>query len=129
MLAADLQTRRLHLVAREHRRTHRGQGRAHDREIAPLAAADADGDTRRLEAFGSGDAHTRTPCSRSPAVSGRPKARFAFCTAWPAAPLPRLSIAQITTVVSPFANTPISAASEFWTRASSGTTPSGRTRT
>ena len=35
------------------------------------------------------------PASRSPAVSSRPSARFAFWTAWPAAPLPRLSSAQI----------------------------------
>ena len=46
--------------------------------------------------FGGGDAHTSTPESRSPAVSGRPSARFAFCTACPAAPLPRLSSAQTT---------------------------------
>ena len=39
---------------------------------------------------------TPTPrASRSPAVSSSPSARFAFCTAWPAAPLPRLSSAQI----------------------------------
>ncbi len=33
----------------------------------------------------------------SPAVSGCPVIRFAFCTAWPAAPLPRLSIAPMAT--------------------------------
>ena len=59
-----------------------------------------------------------TPASRSPAVSGRPSARFAFCTAWPAAPLPRLSIAQ-TTIRVPVARsvkTPSSAASVPCTR-------------
>ena len=43
-----------------------------------------------------GDAHTSTPVRRRPAVSSSPSARFAFCTALPAAPLPRLSIAQTT---------------------------------
>ncbi len=33
----------------------------------------------------------------SPAVSGRPSSRLAHCSAWPAAPLPRLSIALTTT--------------------------------
>src|SRR5581483_1840698 len=129
MLAADLQARRLHLVAREHRRSHRRPQRAHDREVLALAPADPGGDARRGEATRCRHAHTSTPCRRSPAVSGRPRTMFAFCTAWPAAPLPRLSIAQITIVVSPFVNTPTSAASVPCTRASSGTTPSGSTRT
>ena len=46
---------------------------------------------------GGGDAHGATPISVSPAPSGRPRARLAFCSAWPAAPLTRLSIAETTT--------------------------------
>ena len=61
-----------------------------------MPACDAGGD----EPLRGGDAHTSTPASRRPAVSGRPSARFAFCTAWPAAPLPRLSSAQ-TTIAGP----------------------------
>src|SRR5207237_8183248 len=34
---------------------------------------------------------------RSPAVSGKPRARFIFCMACPAAPFPRLSITATTT--------------------------------
>ena len=60
-----------------------------------------------------GDAHTSTPVRRRPAVGSRPSARFAFCTAWPAAPLPRLSSAQITIAVpvAPSVKTPSSAVS------------------
>src|SRR6476646_4999608 len=129
MLAADLQARGLHLVAREHRRADGGRERAHDREVLAVTPPDPHGDAGRGKSPGGGDAHTRTPSRRNPAVSGRPSARFAFCTAWPAAPLPRLSVAQITTVVSPFTKTPISAASLPCTREISGTTPSGSTRT
>ena len=35
----------------------------------------------------------------NPAVSSRPSIRFAFCTAWPAAPFRRLSIADVTSSV------------------------------
>ena len=44
-----------------------------------------------------GDAHGDTAIACRPAVSARPRRRLAFCTAWPAAPLPRLSIATDTT--------------------------------
>ena len=39
---------------------------------------------------------------RRPAVSGRPKRTFIACTPWPAAPLTRLSMATVTTIVSPW---------------------------
>jgi len=39
--------------------------------------------------------HGQTGTPSSPVVSGRPQIRFAFCTAWPAAPLPRLSTTPI----------------------------------
>ena len=82
-------------LTREHRRADGGDGRADDGEVEPLAP-DARVDARGREPLRGRDAHTSTPDSRSPAVSGRPSARFAFCTAWPAAPLPRLSSAQTT---------------------------------
>ena len=44
-----------------------------------------------------GDAHWRTPATGSPTVSSRPRARLAFWTACPAAPLTRLSRALTTT--------------------------------
>src|SRR6185295_14973940 len=43
------------------------------------------------------DAHGATPDTGSPTVSSRPRARLAFCTACPAAPLTRLSSALTTT--------------------------------
>src|SRR5687767_1276188 len=42
---------------------------------------------------------TTATCSR-PVVSGQPNIRFMFCTAWPEAPLTRLSITESTTKVS-----------------------------
>src|SRR5690606_31566759 len=56
---------------------------------------------RRLRAH----AHAATPVSR-PCVSGRPSIRFRFCTAAPAAPLPRLSsVATSSTWPSGFGST------------------------
>jgi hypothetical protein len=130
VLAGDRHRRRLHAVRGEHRGSDRRRGRAHEREVrhfAPDAAVDARGN----EAPRGGDTHTSTPCSRSPSVGSSSSARFAFCTAWPAAPLPRLSIAQTTIVcrVERSSKTASSAASVTCTRASSGTTPSSSTRT
>ena len=96
MLARHDDRRRQQAVRREHRRTGRGHERAHEREVAPAALADAA--VRRRSAtkpLAAVTLITSTPASRRPSVSSRPSARFAFCTAWPAAPLPRLSIAQI----------------------------------
>ena len=67
------------------------------REIGAAAGPDAGGDPGGPEAPGGGDAHGATPSALRPAVSGRPRTRLAHCTAWPAAPLPRLSIALQTT--------------------------------
>ena len=39
--------------------------------------------------------HGHKEAPSSPAVSGKPQMRFAFCTACPAAPLPRLSTTPI----------------------------------
>ena len=91
-------------------------------------------DAARDEALRRGDAGAaairRAPRERRrPAVSGKPSARFAFCTAWPAAPFPRLSIAQMTIVrsVARSPKTASSAASVPCTRTSSGVTSSGST--
>ena len=53
-------------------------------------------------------AHTPSPCAVSPAPSSRPSTRFAFCSACPAAPLTRLSIAaaQIAVCVRSSTQTP-----------------------
>ena len=80
MLPRDDDRRRLHPVRREHRRPGRAARRADEREVergAPDAAVDAGGD----EAARGGDAHTSTPLRRSPAVSPKPRTRFAFWTA------------------------------------------------
>ena len=87
--------RRLHAVLRPHRGAGAVAERADHGEVL-LLAPNACMHPRRGEALRCGDAHTSTPFSRNPAVSSRPSARFAFCTAWPAAPLPRLSSAQMT---------------------------------
>src|SRR5581483_7157026 len=130
MLLRDGDRRGLDAVGREHPGARRGQERADERHVPPRLA-DAGVDAGCGEALRGGHAHTSTPLRRRPAVSSRPSARFAFWSAWPAAPLPRLSRAQTTTVrpVARSAKTPISALSVCWTRAISGTTPSGSTRT
>ena len=73
---------------------------ADEREVLAARAADPRVHARGDEALAAAvTLIPSTPVSRSPAVSSRPSARFAFCTAWPAAPLPRLSSAQMTIVV------------------------------
>src|SRR5204863_7942533 len=130
VLAVHEQARRLHLVPAEHRAADGRLGRTHDRQIKALAA-DPRLDRARCEASRRSDAHTNTPAWRSPAVSFQPKARFAFWIACPAAPLPRLSSAQMTTArpVERSSYTAISAVSVPCTRESSGSMPSGRTST
>src|SRR5207244_2789650 len=96
VLAIDEQTGRLHLVAAEHCAADGRLARAHDRQVEALAP-DPGGDGARGKALRSRDAHTNTPAWRRPAVSSQPNARLAFWIAWPAAPLPRLSSAPITT--------------------------------
>src|ERR1035441_4111621 len=53
-------------------------------QLGPVVARDCGG-------------HGATPTTDSPSVSGQPSARFIDCTAAPAAPLTRLSIAQTAT--------------------------------
>src|SRR5205814_2621687 len=83
-------------VTREHRRARLAWDGPKERQVLPLLLANAAVHTARNETVSRRHAHTRTPVSRSPRVSSRPSARFAFWTAWPAAPLPRLSSAQTT---------------------------------
>ena len=76
----DDERRREDAVSREHRRADGGRRRADDGEIE-VRAADARVHAGRDEALRGCDAHTSTPARRSPAVSSRPSARFAFCIA------------------------------------------------
>ena len=86
-------------VRRERRR---GGARAvggDDHEVGAARLADAGLADADREAGGGdeGHAHGWSPTPVSPAVSSRPSATFMFWTACPAAPLPRLSIADTTT--------------------------------
>src|SRR5215469_1267102 len=94
-----------HLLAPQHRRRlhpvggeHAGCGRARpvvddDSDIRAARLLDAGRDTGGAEALRAGDAHGATPIVVSPAVSASPSMRLASWIAWPAAPLPRLSMA------------------------------------
>src|SRR5207248_4522518 len=77
------------------------------------------------------DVHGATPSALRPAVSGKPSIRLAFWTAWPAAPLPRLSIAAmaIARPVRGSARTATSAILVPVTRPVSGRMLAPRTRT
>ncbi len=135
MLARDDDRRRLHAVRGEHAGARGGLERADEREVAAAVLADAAVDAaRRRSPLAAVTLMTQTElrCELGGrAVSSSPRARFAFCSAWPAAPLPRLSSAQTTTArpVARSSKSAISAASVCCTRASSGATPSGSTRT
>src|SRR5438552_144047 len=96
VLLADDDRRRLDAVRREHSGAD-ARAVGHDEREVGAELADARGDAARLESRRRGDAHTSTPARRRPADSSKPRTTFAFCTALPAAPLPRLSIAQTTT--------------------------------
>ena len=71
-----------------------------ERDVGLAGGLEAGGDPGGPEARGGGDAHGATPAMLRPAVSARPSAMLALCTAWPAAPLLRLSIA-LTTMTRP----------------------------
>src|SRR5690606_24251975 len=84
--------RRLHEVRRADERPGQRVGRVDEPQVAAPRLLDAGGDAGQLEPpWGP---HGHTPSRRSPAVSGKPCATLKACTAWPAAPLPRLSMAQ-----------------------------------
>ena len=131
VLAVHRQAGGLHAVAREHRRPRsragpsgRSRGRGGRGRRIPAATPEA---TNPLAAVTLNCVHVIPARSRAAArrVGSRPSARFAFCTACPAAPLPRLSIAQMTIVIPVewSAKTPISAASVPCTRADLGLDP------
>src|SRR5580765_2719794 len=101
MLLAHDHRGRLDAVGGEHARADAVTVAGDERKIG-AELADARSHAARGEALGGGHAHTSTPASRRPAVSSRPRATLAFCTALPAAPLPRLSIAH-TTIARPVA--------------------------
>ncbi len=73
-----------------------GPGRAqvhHQRQVGIPGLLDPGGDAAREESPGSSHAHGATPFVDRPSHSGRPRAAFMLCTAPPAVPLVRLSIA------------------------------------
>ena len=85
-------------VAGEHgRRVVAGPVVDDEGHVGPAAGLEAGGGTGGAEAGGGGDAHGATPATGRPSVSGSPRARFAHCTAAPAVPLVRLSMAATTT--------------------------------
>ncbi len=73
-------------------------------EVRGAGGLDPGGDAGRPEAQGRGHAdvlvvgHGATPFTGRPSSSGRPRAMFMLCTAPPAVPLTRLSIALIATI-------------------------------
>src|SRR4051812_39060408 len=97
MLLAHDDRRRLDAVRREHSRANTRTVTGDDRKVR-AELGDPRGDAGGPESLRRGNAHTSTPANRRPAVSSQPSAMFAFCTAFPAAPLPRLSIAHATIV-------------------------------
>ena len=68
--------------------------------VGRAAGLEPGGDAGGPEAAGAVTLMARIPSAARPVVSGRPSIRLAHCTAWPAAPLPRLSIA-LTTMTRP----------------------------
>ena len=94
-LAGPLHRCRAESVEREH------AGRAVERPLIDdqgeillaLDGGDARRDARGAESFGECDTHGATPIFVSPLSSGSPSATFSDCTAWPAVPRFRLSMA------------------------------------
>src|SRR5690348_12983756 len=64
--------------------------------------------------------HGLVTTSFRPVVSSRPNIKFIFCTAWPAAPFTRLSIAEKTTICLPRAANPMSQKLVVFTQLMSG---------
>src|SRR5260370_30334641 len=85
-------------VGGEHSRDGAGRPVVDDHGHVPAAGGlQPGGDAGGPEPYGGRNAHGATPWVDRPAVSGRPSMRLAAWTAWPAAPLPRLSRAATTT--------------------------------
>src|SRR5439155_7557442 len=126
-----------HLPAPPHRRRLYPVGGEHRGRVEPRTVVDDERHVPacRLEPGGNASEaetpHGATPCAVRPAVSGRPSIRLAHCTACPAAPLPRLSIAAIT-MIRPLSPSTVDCR---WTALDpsvapvAGHTPSGSSRT
>src|SRR5699024_5792237 len=99
-----------------------------EREVGFTGVFQTGGDTDRAEAGGCGDAHGATPSVPSPARSSRPRATVIACTAAPAVPSPRLSIAQTMTTRPARSSTATCTSAVFAPRviAVEGHCPSGR---
>ncbi len=68
------------------------------------------------------------PPTSDPVFSSRPNIKFMFCTAWPAAPLTRLSIAEKTTICFPRTAKPMSQKFVVFTQLMSGEPFTSRTK-
>src|SRR5690606_29834149 len=81
-----------------------------ERQVGTARRLETGGDAGGAEALRAGDGHASsdqgaTAVVGRPSVSGRPSARFIDCTAPPAVPLTRLSIAQTVTTRPALAST------------------------
>ena len=109
-----------------------GPSLTHEGDVRVAAGLQPGDDAGRAEARGCGDAHGATPIAVRPAPSSRPSARLAFCSAWPAAPLPRLSMARRPRPRARSAGRRRPAGARRWRRASrrsAATRPAGSTVT
>src|SRR5205085_508287 len=100
--AAQLDGRRGHQVGGEHPgggdRPVIGGG--DQRQVEGAGGLDPGRDAGGDEPPGGGHAHGTSPTVGSASVSGRPRSRLAFWSAWPEAPLTRLSSAAMARTVS-----------------------------
>ncbi len=96
VLAADLHRGCRRPVGGERGRRGGGPavGRRHEREVRVTRLLDPGGQAGGDEPGRGRDAHGNSPAWGSPSPSGQPSAMLAHCTAWPAAPLTRLSRAS-----------------------------------
>src|SRR5699024_7142032 len=97
-LAAPLHRCAHHTVGGEHTGGHVLRAVVdHEGQIGAAGGSQPGGDTGSSEALRGGDGHRATASEGRPRVSGHPHARFIDCTAAPAVPLTRLSMAQTLT--------------------------------
>src|SRR5699024_2743009 len=97
-LAAPLHRCPHHTVGGEHAGGHLLRAVVdHEGQIGAAGGFQPGSDPGGPEALRGGNAHGATPSRGKPRVSGQPHARFIDCTAAPAVPLTRLSMAQTLT--------------------------------
>src|SRR5690606_506818 len=103
----------------------------HERDVEPARSLESCGNACGRETLCCCHAHGATPSICRPAVSGRPSATFIDCTAAPAVPLTRLSMADTTTTRPTDSSTarPIRVVLAPSTSAVLGNCPSGSTCT